>query len=136
MAKQPDKFKESMEIEQIKMHLNKQDQILKEQNETLKEQDHNLDILKGAVNEVLNLLKGSFATDSKGLIQNTKEMRESVAQIVSDIAHLQRWKKMVQDSKGTLTIRFSVLFTRILAIIGGLGTVVAIALGVKELIQK
>lgn len=136
MGKQPDKFKESMEIEQIKMHLNRQDQILKEQNETLKEQDHNLNLLKGGVNEVLGLLKGSFATDSKGMISNVKEMRESMGQIVSDIAHLQRWKKMVQDSKGTLTIRFSVLFTRVLAIIGGLGTIVAIALGIKELIQK
>lgn len=136
MGKQPDKFRDSMEIEKLKLHLNKQDEILEQQNETLKEQEHNLKILKGLVDEVLDLLKGSFAMDSKGMIANVREMREAMGQITSDIAHLQRFKKMLQDSKGTMTIKFSVLFTHILAVVGGLGTIVAIALGIKELIQK
>lgn len=118
-----------MEIESLKAHLIVQDEILKEQN-------HKMDILEGSMKEILGLLKGSFIMDSKGMISDVKEMRGSITQIVSDIAHLQRWKKMMQDSKGTLTIRLSVLFTRALAIIGGLGTIVAIALGLRELMER
>lgn len=129
MTQRQRKNKEDMEIESLKAHLIVQDEILKEQN-------HKMDILEGSMKEILGLLKGSFIMDSKGMISDVKEMRGSITQIVSDIAHLQRWKKMMQDSKGTLTIRLSVLFTRALAIIGGLGTIVAIALGLRELMER
>lgn len=129
MTQRQRKNRDDMEIESLKSHLGKQDEILKEQN-------HKMDIMEGSMKEILGLLKGSFIMDSKGMISDVKEMRVSITQIVSDIAHLQRWKKMMQDSKGTLTIRLSVLFTRTLAIIGGLGTIVAIALGLKELMER
>lgn len=129
MTQRQRKNKEDMEIESLKAHLIEQDEILKEQN-------HKMDILEGSMKEILGLLKGSFIMDSKGMIGDVKEMRTSIGQVISDIAHLQRWKKMMQDSKGTLTIRLSVLFTRALAIIGGIGTIVAIALGLKELMDR
>lgn len=129
MTQRQRKHKEDMEIESLKAHLLEQDEILKEQN-------HKMDILDRSMKEILGLLKGSAIMDSKGLISNMKDLKDSVGTMVSDIAHLQRWKKMMQDSKGTLTIRLSVLFTRALAIIGGLGTIVAIALGLKELMER
>lgn len=129
MTQRQRKHKEDMEIESLKAHLLEQDEILKEQN-------HKMDILDRSMKEILGLLKGSAIMDSKGLIAGMKEMKDSMGVILTDLQHLQRWKKLMQDSKGTLTIRLSVLFTRALAIIGGLGTIVAIALGLKELMER
>lgn len=129
MTKRLRENRDDMEIEAIKQHLDKQDKDL----QVLRNNDT---ILENSMKEILGLLKGSFITDSKGLIQNMKEMRESSDKIVKDVGVLYSWKKTLEDSKGTLTIRFSILFTRVLAIVGGIGTIVAVALGIKELLGK
>lgn len=123
------KTKTTVEIETIKQHLDRQDKIL----EGLKGNDI---VLEKSMKEILDLLKGSFIMDSKGLIQNMKDMREMSDHTKTELSTISLWIKNFEDSKGTLTIRFSVLFTRVLAVIGGLGVVASIALAVKELLSK
>lgn len=129
MTQRIQKTKQSVEIETIKKHLDRQDKIL----EGL--QGDNT-VLEKSMKEILDLLKGSFIMDSKGLIQNMKEMREISNHTKTELSTISLWVKNFEDSKGTLTIRFSVLFTRVLAVIGGLGVVASIALAVKELLEK
>lgn len=129
MTQRIQKTKQSVEIETIKKHLDRQDKIL----EGL--QGDNT-VLEKSMKEILDLLKGSFIMDSKGLIQNMKDMREIADNTKTELSTMALWIKNFEDSKGTLTIRFSVLFTRILAVIGGLGVVASIALAIKELLEK
>lgn len=129
MTQRIQKTKQSVEIETIKKHLDRQDKIL----EGL--QGDNT-VLEKSMKEILDLLKGSFIMDSKGLIQNMKDMREIADNTKTELSTMALWIKNFEDSKGTLTIRFSVLFTRVLAVIGGLGVVASIALAVKELLEK
>lgn len=129
MTQRLHKTKQSVEIETIKQHLDRQDQIL----EGLKGND---EVLEKSMKEILGLLKGSVIMDSKGLIQNMKEMREISNHTKTELSTISLWVKNFEDSKGTLTIRFSVLFTRVLAAIGGLGVVASIALAIKELLEK
>lgn len=129
MTKRLHQTKTTVEIETIKQHLDRQDKIL----EGLKGDNT---VLEKSMKEILGLLKGSFITDSKGLIQNMKEMRELSDHTKTELSTISLWIKNFEDSKGTLTIRFSVLFTRVLAVIGGLGVVASIALAVKELLEK
>lgn len=88
------------------------------------------------LNEILIVLRGSISTDTHGLMQRVKEIKGQLDQVISDIAHLQRWKKMMDDNKGKLTITFTTLFTRVLAVIGALGSLVGIVLAIKELSEK
>lgn len=129
MTQRIQKTKQSVEIETIKKHLDRQDKIL----EGL--QGDNT-VLEKSMKEILDLLKGSFIMDSKGLIQNMKDMREIADNTKTELSTMALWIKNFEDSKGTLTIRFSVLFTRVLAVIGGLGVVASIALAIKELLEK
>ena len=64
------------------------------------------------------------------------EMKDSMSQVCTDVAHLQRWKKKEQESKGTFTIRTSVFITRLLAIIGAVGVIVGAALGGLQIIEQ
>lgn len=106
---------DDMEIDEIRNRLTQQDKTL---------------------SDILIAIRGSLATDTNGLIQKVRELKESMDQLISDVAHLQRWKKMTQDSKGKVVISVGVFFTRVLAAIGGLGTIVAIVLALKELAEK
>lgn len=103
-----------MEIEEIRQRLSQQDNLLK---------------------EILLAVKGSVSMGIEGLLPTVIKLEESMNQMVKDVAHLQRWKQKVIENKGKFTISFSVLLTRFLTIIGGLGTIVAIALGVIKLID-
>lgn len=110
------------EVKEILQHLNEQDQRLTNQDRVL--------------DEISKLIKGSVNMNLQGMIPMVNEMKGSVGQVVSDVAHLQRWKKREQESRGTFTIRTSVMITRILAIIGAAGVVVGAVLGVIQIIEQ
>lgn len=109
------------EIEEILSRLTEQDNKLNQQDELLK--------------QISSLIKGSVTIGLQGMLPMMSEMKISMGQIVSDVAHLQRWKKHTEDYKGTFTIRTSVIITRILAIIGGIGVLVGAALGATQLLD-
>ncbi len=73
------------EMESIVEHLDRQDKTLQ---------------------EILVVIRGSVALGVDGVLTSLKEMRETQTQIISDVAHLQRWKKMVQENKGKVTFTF------------------------------
>jgi hypothetical protein len=55
--------------------------------------------------------------------------------VVNDISILQNWQKMVEERRGTLSIKTSVLLTRVLAIIGAAGVIVGAIAGVTQFID-
>jgi len=109
------KYATMAEVEEILKHLTQQDQ-------RLTNQDRMLD-------DISKVIKGSVSLNLQGVLPMVNEMKDSMHQIVSDVAHLQRWKKREQESKGTFTIRTSVMITRVLAVIGAIGVVVGAILG-------
>lgn len=113
--------KQDMEIVEIRQRLTDQDKVMKEQSDALK--------------EIMYLLKGSVNLNMEGLVPMINKIEEGLRLVISDVEHLKRWKKMQQENKGKFTISLSVLLTRVLAIIGGIGTIVAIALGVMQLVD-
>jgi hypothetical protein len=126
MAKRPNKQYATMaEVDQILVRLDQQDKRL----------DDRLEIQDDMLKDISKVLKGSVALGLQGVVPMMNEMKASMSQVVSDVAHLQRWKKREQESKGTFTIRTSVMITRILAIIGAVGVVVGAVLGGLQIIQ-
>lgn len=57
-----------------------------------------LDRQDKTLNEILIVIKGSVALGVDGIIAKQLEMTKSVDLILSDVAHLQRFKKDLQDS--------------------------------------
>jgi hypothetical protein len=106
------KNRDDMEIEEIRNRLTQQDKLL---------------------NEILISVRGSIAMGIEGVRPMLDEMKQSMEQVISDIAHLQRWKKMTQQKEDNAISSRNLLYTRILAVIGGVGTVTAVVLGIKEM---
>lgn len=121
MGKQNKRYATMAEVEEILNRLTQQDV-------RLSNQDRMLD-------DISKLLKGSVSLNLQGILPMVNEMKDSMGQVVSDVAHLQRWKKREQESKGTFTIRTSVMITRILAVIGAIGVLVGAVLGGLQAIE-
>lgn len=122
MAKRTNKSYATMaEVEEILNRLTQQDG-------RLANQDRMLD-------DISKLLKGSVSLNLQGILPMVNEMKDSMGQVVSDVAHLQRWKKREQESKGTFTIRTSVMITRALAVIGAIGVLVGAVLGILQAVE-
>jgi hypothetical protein len=113
MGKRP--ANEEPEMDTVKEHLNRQDKTL---------------------NEILIVMKGSVALGVDGVVYKLKEMEKSQQQIISDIAHLQRWKKSVQESKGKFTVSWVDVAKTIFSIIGVSGTIVGLFLAIKQLFDQ
>lgn len=109
------------EVEQILNRLTQQDQRLANQDRVL--------------DDISKLIKGSVTLNLQGMIPMMNDLKDSMGQVVSDVAHLQRWKKREQEMKGTFTIRTSVMITRILAGIGALGVLIGAVLGVIQILE-
>ena len=114
MAKNISKSKDMGEIEEIRKRLTDQDEMLK---------------------DISRLLKGSVNLNMQGLVPLINELDTKIQTMITDIAHLQRWKKMIQSKTEAIAATRNLLFTRILAVVGGGGTLVAIILGVKEIVD-
>lgn len=102
----------------------------------LSDQDHRLTQQDKVLDEISKLIKGSVSMNLQGMIPMVNEMKFSVGQVVSDVAHLQRWKKKELESRGTFTIRTSVMITRILAFVGAAGIIVGAVLGIIQIIEQ
>lgn len=122
MAKDIRRYATMDEVKDIIKRLDHQDQRFNGQDEMLK--------------DIQRLLKGSVSLNLQGILPMVNEMKDSMSQVVSDVAHLQRWKKKEQESKGTFTIRTSVFITRLLAIIGAVGVIVGAMLGGLQIIEQ
>lgn len=103
-----------VEIEEIRKRLTDQDEMLR---------------------DISRLLKGSVNLNMQGLIPMINEMDTKIQTIINDVAHFHRWKKLIQSKSDAITASRNLLFTRVLAVIGGGGTLIAIVLGVKEIIE-
>lgn len=121
MGKRPTRTNnvEGMEVDAIKVALRDIEKQQKTQSDTMK--------------EVLILLRGSVAMGVNGILEDHKEIRKQLIEFSKGLADLERWQQEITDSKGKITITVSQLFTRTMAVIGALGTMVAIILGIKEL---
>lgn len=102
----------------------------------LSDQDYRLTQQDKVLDEISKLIKGSVSMNLQGMIPMVNEMKFSVGQVVSDVAHLQRWKKKELESRGTFTIRTSVMITRILAFVGAAGIIVGAVLGIIQIIEQ
>ena len=122
MAKENRRYATMDEVKDIIKRLDNQDQRFNGQDEMLK--------------DIQRLLKGSVSLNLQGILPMVNEMKDSMSQVCTDVAHLQRWKKKEQESKGTFTIRTSVFITRLLAIIGAVGVIVGAALGGLQIIEQ
>jgi hypothetical protein len=85
--------------------------------------------------QLLLTLKGSASMNIQGALPLLQEMSKELKQAVSDISDIQRWKKVMDESKGTLSIKTSVLITRILAFIGAGTAIVGAFAGVTQFID-
>lgn len=106
---------EAFEMNSIKQHLDLQDKTL---------------------TEILTVLRGSVAMGVDGIIAKQKEAEKSIDQLIRDVAHLQSWKKRVQENTGKLTIHWTDIAKTIFAIIGGIGTLIAGLLALKQILEK
>lgn len=104
-----------MEISAIRQHLERQDETMK---------------------EILLTLRGSIAMGVDGIIQKQREAEAAIDQLVRDVAHLQSWKKRMQEDRGTIRLRWIDAVKTAFAVVGGIGTFVGLLLALKQLFEQ
>ena len=114
--------KEDMEIQQLKDHLSKQDKMLLEQRE---KQEGVVTTLK----EILFILGGSAAMDVKGLRADVKDLKK-------DVLELKDYAEKSESTKGQFIIKLNNIPSKIVALFVFIGTLLSIALAIKELFGK
>jgi hypothetical protein len=114
MAKRNSKD-DDMELASIKDHLERQDETLK---------------------EILIVLRGSISMGVSGIIKDHDTLRQQLGKLTSDVAHYERWRQKQIADKGKITISLGQMFTRVMALIGGVGTLVGIMLALKQLFDN
>lgn len=85
--------------------------------------------------QLLITVRGSINYGVAGMMTDVKLMKERLDKIEEGQEALFDWKSDIDSSKGKITITIGTLFQRSLAAIGAAGTVVAIVLGLKELLS-
>lgn len=86
--------------------------------------------------EILIVIRGSVSLGVEGAIDKLKVMEKTQQQIISDVAHLQRWKKQVIEGKGKITFTWWDAGKIVFSIIGIAGTIVAMFLGLKQIFEN
>lgn len=86
--------------------------------------------------EILIVLRGSVALGVEGAVDRLKVMEKTQQQMIADIAHLQRWQKMVRENKGKVTVTWVDAAKVIFSMVGLAGTIVAMFLGLKQLFDN
>lgn len=124
MGKRPIHDDDMQELQDIRARLTHQDQVLKDQSETLK--------------QIFWTLKGSVSLGLDGLMptvekleQTITKMDESMRQIISDLAHLQKWKLRMQ--RGDFNVNVP---TALQTFMKFLGWAVAAAISIWAIISK
>lgn len=95
-----------------------------------------LDRQDKTMNEILITLRGSISMGVDGIVSKQKEAEQAIDQLVRDVAHLQSWKKRVQEDKGKVSVHWHDIIKTVFAFVGGLGTLAAGLLALKELLEK
>lgn len=95
-----------------------------------------LDRQDKTMNEILTVIRGSVAMGVDGIIAKQKEAEEAIEKLISDVAHLHRWKKIMQENKGKFTVSVADVLKTVFSIIGLSGTLIGLFLGLKELFDK
>lgn len=98
------------EMKFITQHLEKQDETLR---------------------EILLVIKGNVSYGVTGLIAQLKELKEAQALLISDMAHLQRFKKRLEDDRGKVIFSWKTVF----AIIGAIAAAAGALLAFKQLLE-
>jgi hypothetical protein len=114
--------KEDMEIQQLKEHLSKQDKTLAEQ--SLKQEG-----VMVTLKEILFILGGSASLDVKGLRSDVKDLKK-------DVLDLKEYVEKSENTKGQFIIRLNNIPSKVVAFFVFIGTLLSIALAVKELFVK
>jgi len=116
---------------------------------------HHLERQDKTLNEILIVLRGSVSLGVDGVVHKLGEMGKSQEQMISDVAHLLRFKKEMRDlkivdelyqlkqwrrdeekNKGKLTISWVDGAKVVFQIIGLAGTVIGIFLGIKQIFDN
>lgn len=101
----------------------------------IKEFETRLEKSDDLVKELLLTLKGSASMNFQGVLPLVQEMRNELKEAVKDISDIQRWRTTVEASKGMISIKTSVLLTRIMAVIGVGATLVGVFTGITQLVD-
>ena len=87
------------------------------------------------LDQLSQLIKGSSSLNIEGVLPMLRTMKTTQEKIVTDVQHLQNWREKEIESKGTISIKTSILITRVLAIIGAIGVLVGAVLGATQFID-
>lgn len=110
MAKRP----AGMEIAEFKKRLDASDELTK---------------------ELLLAIHGDPDINVEGLVPLVKRLDATITSAMKKVLDLERWRDTTEESKGTISIKRSILFTRILAIAGAGGILISAAIGVTQVID-
>jgi hypothetical protein len=120
-----------MELE-LKQRLDNQDSKL----ETFKNSmQGDMNHLNKAMDEILGLLKGSSIMNYPGIIKSFQLFEEKMETTIAQMEHWERWRQNQIAKKGTFTFRTATLFTKTLAVIGGIATLSSVIYGILEIIE-
>lgn len=132
MTKRLAKNKSEMELLELRTRLDHQDK-------TLAHQDKVLELLRGDINLLSQLLKGSSSLNMEGVIpmlnKQSETMQSMDKKIDTRFIPIEAWKQKVLDREGMWIINKNNIFVRAGMIITGLGGVIAIVLGIFKVID-
>jgi phosphoribosylformylglycinamidine (FGAM) synthase-like amidotransferase family enzyme len=92
-------------------------------------------ILQKSMDEINEWLKGSTLLNYEGVIKAFEKIQIKQGTLLEQMAHWERWRQNQIAKKGTFTFRTADLFTKMLAVIGGIATVVAIIYTITQIID-
>lgn len=104
-------------------------------NMQIKEFENRLEKSDDLIKDLLLTLKGSASMNIQGALPLLQEMSRELKEAVREISDIQRWRTTVEASKGMISIKTSVLLTRILAVIGAGATLIGVFTGMTQLVD-
>lgn len=116
-----------MKIENIEAQLKRHSEVLDHQNQMMAEQKQALEGQGKYLNEILLILGGSASLNAPGMRGQLKTTMDKVQEIDVIV-------QKMQSSKGKTTIVWADVRTKFIAILVGIGTLLSIAVALKDLI--
>lgn len=116
-----------MKIENIEAQLKRHSEVLDHQNQMMAEQKQALEGQGKYLNEILLILGGSASLNAPGMRGQLKTTMDKVQEIDVIV-------QKMQSSKGKTTIVWADVRTKFIAALVGIGTLLSIAVALKDLI--